>query len=370
MARARQLIVRCVPLRGDQTACFTAAASLACLGLAAQAQAADPQPEPRVPDATAPTTPPGTPDATAPTTPPAASGALPHAEGATSGTGFVPSAAGPGPQEGAAPNEPIPTVRIHCPALDEEARSALEARMRAEMAADPHAAEQIAVECVDDTAVVTWQVEGQGQRRLRLRPDRTLAVDDLLAAIQALRLGAVESSIARDEVARRPSSGGRSVAFGAIVGAGAQLWHGAVAGALGPRVGLHLSVPHGWSTDLVGAAAWGLTAPSRLHALALEAAWTANYAPIAPLNLGAGADLVALTANLSGPDSTRQTAVTGGLIVRAQGVFHAGPLSMSIGPELEVLARPIVVEVAHAEVFRVPNVLSGLSVDAEGDFIR
>jgi hypothetical protein len=56
--------------------------------------------------------------------------------------------------------------------------------------------------------------------------------------------------------------------------------------------------------------------------------------------------------------------------IEARYVLRGGPLSLSLGPQLEVLARPIVVEIAKVEAFHVSNLVAGFVMDAEGDLIR
>lgn len=266
-----------------------------------------------------------------------------------------------------------PTLRIHCPALDEEAKAALEARARAEMAANPNSAEDIAIDCVDDSAVLTKRVEGAATvswRRVELPPDHALAVDDLLAALHTLRSEAPGSVVAGDSAPSHRSAGGSSYAFGAVVGAGGLLWHGAIDEALGPRIGLRLSAPRHWSTNLVAGVVWGLRSASGLRARAYEASWTVHYAPVAWLDAGVGADLFGLEATPSGSATREQSTLTAGGVVLARYVLRGGRLSLSLGPQLEVLARPIVVEVGQVEAFRVSNLVAGLVLDAEGDLIR
>lgn len=275
------------------------------------------------------------------------------------------------PPKGSGPA--TPPLRIHCPALDEEAKAALEARARAEMAANPHSAEDIAIDCVDDSALVTKRVEGAaatGWRRVELPPDHALAVDDLLDAVHSLRSEPPGSAVAPDGIASRRPAGNSSYAFGAVVGAGGLLWYGAIEEALGPRVGLRLSAPRHWSMNLVASVVWGLSSASGLRARAYEASWTVHYAPVAWLDAGVGADLFGLAATPSSSGAREQSTFTGGGVAQVRYVLRGGRLSLSLGPQLEVLARPIVVEVAQVEAFHVSNLVAGLVMDAEADLIR
>jgi hypothetical protein len=51
-------------------------------------------------------------------------------------------------------------------------------------------------------------------------------------------------------------------------------------------------------------------------------------------------------------------------------VLSQGPFALAAGPDLIVLARPVVVDVFGAELFRVPRVVAGLSIGGTADLVR
>jgi len=217
--------------------------------------------------------------------------------------------------------------------------------------------------------MVTFRaVTAARESRLRLEPDRGLAVDELLGAIHALRLESLGGAAAPETALRSAARG--TYRLGAIVGIDGELWRGAIEGALGPRVGLRLAAPWRVASELLAGIAWGLNDATGLRATEFRISWTADYAPIAPLELGIGPDLVVLVANATGTPSSEQRGIAAGALAQARCIIGWGPLSFSAGPDLEVLAEPIVVQRANIEVFRVPNFVAGFSVNAEGEFVR
>jgi hypothetical protein len=56
-------------------------------------------------------------------------------------------------------------------------------------------------------------------------------------------------------------------------------------------------------------------------------------------------------------------------VAQARCVLRFGAFVLAMGPGLEWLARPIAVEVAGSELFRVPVLVGGFSIDGEGDLL-
>jgi hypothetical protein len=80
--------------------------------------------------------------------------------------------------------------------------------------------------------------------------------------------------------------------------------------------------------------------------------------------LGAAADARFLFAS-QGSLSDSQT--TAGLIVSVRYAANLGAFRLSFGPQGELLVRPVIVEEAGSEVFRMPNAIVGFAMEASGD---
>ena len=65
----------------------------------------------------------------------------------------------------------------------------------------------------------------------------------------------------------------------------------------------------------------------------------------------------------SGTSPSRLEGKTGGAVVSARYVLSFGWLDLGFGPYVEALLRPIVVDLSRVEVFRVPSVVAGVSID-------
>jgi hypothetical protein len=75
----------------------------------------------------------------------------------------------------------------------------------------------------------------------------------------------------------------------------------------------------------------------------------------------------ATNTNATARAGTQQLATTAGLFVSAHWALALGRLSLSAGPQAEVLARPLIVQIGYGEVFRMPSFLAGFTVDADVD---
>ena len=62
--------------------------------------------------------------------------------------------------------------------------------------------------------------------------------------------------------------------------------------------------------------------------------------------------------------SPEQQGTSAGGLVSARYGFAVGPLAIGAGPEIEALLRPVSVQAAGVEVFRMPSVIVGVSIDA------
>lgn len=112
----------------------------------------------------------------------------------------------------------------------------------------------------------------------------------------------------------------------------------------------------------------GACRPQGIHAQTLRLLGGVFYDVVPELVLGLALDARTLIADDGGAQGSN--AVTGGAIATVRYSLPAGPLRLTAGPEAEVLARPILVEVDGAEVFRVPTFVLGFVVEANLDLGR
>ncbi len=269
-------------------------------------------------------------------------------------------------------------LQVECPALDERARAELEARARAELAARPEDGE-VLIECYARRVRVRWRPLEAG-----LPPqwttvddggDDASTIDATLTALDAL-LGKLASGPRQpaDPTAANPSTASRRAEQpvelpspragprpGVTAGFDAELWRGAIGVALGAHAGARLSRVDGWSATILGGLLWGLGSSESVRARALRGEVLVEFAPTVHVRLGAGADLRLLDADAAGAQLTGSTA---GALASARYAVVIGPLALSAGPALEGLVRPIVVQYSGREVFRVPQLVASVQIDA------
>jgi hypothetical protein len=106
---------------------------------------------------------------------------------------------------------------------------------------------------------------------------------------------------------------------------------------------------------------WAVASASTIRAWSLQALLRIEYAPLASLHLGLGATARALWASRAGA-ATHQ-GDTAGAVASVQYLVPVGPIELSAGPQLQALVRPISVQFAGLELFRVPNLVAGVSLD-------
>jgi hypothetical protein len=270
------------------------------------------------------------------------------------------------------------SLEVECPALDEGARAELEARARAELAARPEDGE-VLIECYARRVRMRWKPLEAGH------PPHWTTVDDgaddastieaTLTALDAL-LGKLARAPGQPDgpTAANPSTASRRAEQpmelpspragprpGVTAGADAELWRGTIGVALGAHAGARLFQVDGWSATILGGLLWGLGSSEGVRARALRGEVLVEFAPTVHVRLGAGADLRLLDADAAGAQLTGSTA---GALVSARYAVVAGPLALSAGPVLEGLVRPIVVQYSGREMFRVPQLLASVQIDA------
>jgi hypothetical protein len=265
-------------------------------------------------------------------------------------------------------------LSIDCPSLDAEARALLEARTRAELASESTEG-ALGIACTGASVTLVWRPAG-GARRERTVPlaaDAASAVDPLLEEIHALSASspprAPEPEPAHagvpapaDAAATAPPGPSR---WGITAGVDSETWQGGIPAALGAHAGGRVALSARWSVRALAGPAWGLSAVDGLRAWRLRGLARLEYAPWPQLELGAGAVARVLWAGAdSGVAPSGRTGATAGAVLSARYALAAGPISMSAGPELEALVRPVLVEVSGAEAFRMPTFVLGVSLDA------
>jgi hypothetical protein len=283
------------------------------------------------------------------------------------------------------------SVSIDCAAVDDEGRAALEARARADLLVGPYHDGSLSISCHEGMGRVVWsRAGGQVRTRLRLLPrDRPGIVDGLLEDMHVvLSEDALEDESAapavppaivspgpaavltldgdRDKVAVEATSSRAlpPVRFAASVHS--ELWSGAIGAAVGARAGLGIRLTGPWRLSLVGGPSWGTTSARDLRAWSLSTALTLDRDIGPQLDIGAGVVGSVLWANGSPHAFTegQLEGETAGALLRAAYRAAVGPIELSIGPELEGLLRPVIVQVSGQEVFRLPTLVAGLDLCA------
>jgi hypothetical protein len=279
-------------------------------------------------------------------------------------------------------------LRIDCPALGNEGQAALEARARADLLVHQGASE-VEVTCDASSATIRLpSATGEGRARTQtLGPDGAESVDAILGALHAL-LASGEPAGAGDPPTEQPrpevSLDARQAVFGPsqrdvipaatliregstrlglAFGADSELWQGAKSGAVGAHLGGRVSWPGGWSGVLLGGATFGVGSAQGTEAQMFRMVLRVDRLFLSSLRVGIGASARLLMAE--GPDARQLVGTTAGALLSARYVLPVGSFDLSAGPDFEALARPVVVEVAGTEVFRVPTFVGAISFDAE-----
>ncbi len=150
----------------------------------------------------------------------------------------------------------------------------------------------------------------------------------------------------------------------AFVGADGELWSGSGATALGPHLGGRFLLSPRMSIVAYAGAAWAVGLSTGVHAFEVHAFAGLDYELWPRLPLGLGATGRALWASVDGGTSPGQgQGLSAGVAATARYRAPLGPVDVSAGPTLELLVRPIVVDVTGTESFRVPDVLLSATLD-------
>jgi hypothetical protein len=271
---------------------------------------------------------------------------------------------------------PAVTLQVACPALQGETLALFEARARAELAMEARANGRLQIACGGTSATLAWDVGGQRREQTVALPiDDESVVDRLLNAVHALvsqepaRATPQPAASSRAIESRAPPAPDAATApaagrFAVMGGADLELWQGQIQGAAGVHLGGRLSLADRW--DLVALVGWafGLESASGLHAWQLRGLARVSYAPLPWLWIGAGGSVRGVWVDASsGLSPGERSGATPGALVSAGSALDLGPMVASVGPDLEILARPITAQLGGAPVFQVPQLVVGASID-------
>jgi hypothetical protein len=146
-----------------------------------------------------------------------------------------------------------------------------------------------------------------------------------------------------------------------------ELWARAIPAAMGGHFGARVLLPRNWSATLVGGIAWGLGSAQGIHARSFRVTMALDCTLLHHIRIGLGGD--ARFADATGDHTPRELdGTTAGGILFAQYVLRLGAIGLSAGPQVELLGRPLVVQIAGNEAFRIPAVLFGFSLAADANF--
>lgn len=271
-------------------------------------------------------------------------------------------------------------LRLECAALDEEARAAVEARAEAELVSEPLPEGEVSVTCSATTATVVWAPrDGEHrERKVDLTADPATIEDAILAALHALLFEEAQPPTVAPPVvepvappkpeptAPEPlpeTTAPRRMHVAGVVGADAELWHGDISVALGVYTGIAVSPWNRWTLSLILAPEWGLGSAIGISAWGLRGFARVDYAVLSHVEIGVGVSGRSLWANAADATTSQLEGTTAGATLSARYVLPLGPITLSAGPRVEALARPIVVEFAESEVFRVPSFVAGVTLD-------
>jgi hypothetical protein len=267
-------------------------------------------------------------------------------------------------------------LSMDCPALGEDGLAALEARTRAELASRSLAG-KLTVCCASTSGVVAWAPPGEAarERGVPLGSDRGASIDALLEALHALIVEGIAPEppatplppAAADVppvVLPRVSRALARHTLAATIGVDSELWSGAIAVAVGGHLGARIAMSNDWSLTVLAGPEWGLGNAGGIRAWALRTEVSIDFEPIPNLRIAVGVTGRALWIDGATATST-SPGKTGGGLASLRYVLPLGAFDLSVGPTIEALVRPVqIVEVGGSEIFRIPSLLPGLSLEA------
>jgi hypothetical protein len=288
-----------------------------------------------------------------------------------------------------ATDAPGVSVELVCPALSEDARSEVDARVRADLAARAEAGGVLTLECDSSQATLTWQPVGKNARAATVvlagsaaaLPDRLLeAFADLLAQPdEPAEVPAPEPTKPapppkpppkvepRAAPAPRPIAEPRRPLLWLAAGLNAEWWSPFPAALIGGHAGVVLAPSRRFALTSTLGYGFGAGMPEELSASAVSGRMTADLAIDAQrrIELGVGASASRISVDAAGelaPDTQATLAVAG--LVRARYAARFGTWDLLVGPELQGRLGAVDVEIDGARALRLPELTIGLAVDA------
>jgi hypothetical protein len=280
------------------------------------------------------------------------------------------------------------SLRIECSALDADARAALEARAQAELVSEPLPSGEVEVVCdATSSATLSWTPGGgkRRERRVELTAEMGTIDDTILASLHTLLfeegsppapppsalppppappVSPIEQTPSQSASEPPvPSTQPRRIHVAGIGGGDVEVWQGGVNFALGAYTGLSVSPRERWAISVAVAPQWGLGSAAGISAWGLRAVGRIEYALLPQLRIGVGASARTLWVSASAAAPTRLEGTTVGPVLSARYVISFGAVTFAVGLKGEALVRPIVVELAGVEEFRVPSFVAGVTVD-------
>jgi hypothetical protein len=137
-----------------------------------------------------------------------------------------------------------------------------------------------------------------------------------------------------------------------------------VGGAIEAHVAASVAPTPGWALKATAGFGLGVASARGIEASTLRAVVGVDRALLAHTSVGLGAAARALFLEADSSTHPRsRTIATVGLVAAARYELRLGPVALSAGPDLDVLAQPLATDLGGAEVFRIPRFVAGLSID-------
>jgi len=274
-------------------------------------------------------------------------------------------------------------LRMQCPALGPGDLAAVEATGRAELS-EAHGWDlSVVLEC--GIAATLVQVQSGGgpwvERSVPGVLDENSSLDALLAALRALiaeaRLAARDAAPIDPSDLPPPDPPRHLVRAGhrpdyriaLLAGIDGEMWSAPFGPAVGPRAGFRIARNYDWSVELDGGFLSGQKASLGFGASSVQGTLRVDFPLPYHFRIGFAADArIVMAVSNSGASPTQQVGTTMGALLLARYTMRIDRFDFSIGPEAELFGRPVVILAQEAEVFRLPTLTAGLSLEAVAEF--
>jgi|HubBroStandDraft_2_1064218.scaffolds.fasta_scaffold22722_2 hypothetical protein len=272
---------------------------------------------------------------------------------------------------------------LQCPGLGPGDYAAVEATARAELS-EVHGWDLDVVIACGVAATIVRVRSGVGppvQRPVPGALDEGSSLDELLAALQALiteaRLAARDAEPLDPEDIPPPDpprhlvrAGHRpDYRFALLAGLDGEMWSAPYGPAVGPRAGVRVARNYDWSVELDGGFLSGTQSTEGLGATSVQATLRVDFPLPYHFRIGfAGDARVVMAASNAGTSPSQQVGTTMGSILLTRYTLRVDRFELSVGPQAELFFRPVVVLVQGAELFRLPTLTAGLSLEAVAEF--